>query len=171
MPQRLVYFNGEFVPEREARISIFDSSLMFGDMVFEMTRSFNQKPYKLREHLVRLFGSMRYAEIDCGLTIDQMEAATLATVDRNLPALEGFDTPARREHSPAVRLGRGSGELRVRCQGIRVLDFAIERDEVGFGHPTILPRISRRGTRSTGSIVRQHPPVGNMPPPQGASPE
>ena len=91
MSQRLVYFNGEFVPEREARISIFDSSLMFGDMVFEMTRSFNQKPYKLREHLARLYGSMRYADIDCGLTIDQMEAATLETVDRNLPVLEGCD--------------------------------------------------------------------------------
>ena len=43
MSQRLVYFNGEFIPEREARISIFDSALMFGDMVFEVTRSFSQR--------------------------------------------------------------------------------------------------------------------------------
>ena len=35
MSQRLVYFNGEFIPEYEARISIFDYALMFGDMVFE----------------------------------------------------------------------------------------------------------------------------------------
>ena len=35
MSQRLVYFNGEFIPEREARISIFDSALMFGDMVLK----------------------------------------------------------------------------------------------------------------------------------------
>ena len=41
MSQRVVYFNGDFIPEQEARISIFDSALMFGDMVFEMTRSFN----------------------------------------------------------------------------------------------------------------------------------
>jgi hypothetical protein len=41
--ERKVYLNGEFVPERDARISIFDSALMFGDMVFEMTRSFNNK--------------------------------------------------------------------------------------------------------------------------------
>ena len=40
MAKRLVYFNGEFVPEPEARISIFDCALMYGDMVFEMTRSF-----------------------------------------------------------------------------------------------------------------------------------
>ena len=39
---RLVYFNGSFVPEDEAKISIYDFALMFGDMVFEMTRSFNK---------------------------------------------------------------------------------------------------------------------------------
>ena len=39
---RLVYVNGKFVPETEAKISIYDSALMFGDMVFEMTRSFNK---------------------------------------------------------------------------------------------------------------------------------
>ena len=91
MSGRVVYFCGDFVPETEARISIFDCALMYGDMVFEMTRSFGQQPYRLREHLERLYGSMRYVGLDCGMTIDQMEAATLETVARNLPALEGFD--------------------------------------------------------------------------------
>ena len=91
MSQRLVYFNGELIPESEARISIFDCALMFGDMVFEMTRSFNQKPYRLRQHLNRLYKSMRYAEIDCGLTIDQMEDATHQTIEANLPALDNLD--------------------------------------------------------------------------------
>ena len=45
---RVVYFNGQLVPEAEARISIYDSALMFGDMVFEMTRSFGKKQFKLR---------------------------------------------------------------------------------------------------------------------------
>ncbi|MEW6749885.1 MAG: aminotransferase class IV [Candidatus Latescibacterota bacterium] len=91
MSERLVYLNGEFVPEREARISIFDCALMYGDMVFEMTRSFRQQPYRLREHLERLYASLRYVEIDCGLTIEEMEEATRRTVERNLPALEGYD--------------------------------------------------------------------------------
>jgi branched-chain amino acid aminotransferase len=91
MPQRLVYFNGSYVSERDARISIFDSALMFGDMVFEMTRSFKQKPYRLRNHLDRLYSSMKYAEIECGLSIEEMEAATGETIKRNLPALEGLD--------------------------------------------------------------------------------
>ncbi|MEN9327020.1 MAG: hypothetical protein RI943_1460, partial [Bacteroidota bacterium] len=37
---RVVFSNGIYVPEADAKISIFDSALMFGDMVFEMTRSF-----------------------------------------------------------------------------------------------------------------------------------
>ena len=91
MSKRVVYFNGEFIPEIEARVSIFDCALMYGDMVFEMTRTFKQKPYRLREHLERIYASMRYVEIDCGLTIDEMEAATHQTIERNLPALDGFD--------------------------------------------------------------------------------
>jgi branched-chain amino acid aminotransferase len=85
MSDRLVYFNGEYVPEREARVSIFDSALMFGDMAFEMTRTFAGRPFCLRDHLDRLYMSLRLLEIDCGLSIDQMEQATLDTLARNAP--------------------------------------------------------------------------------------
>ncbi|MCH2376302.1 MAG: aminotransferase class IV [Planctomycetes bacterium] len=89
MNQRVVYFNGEFVPESEARVSIFDSALMFGDMAFEMTRTFNQKTFKLREHLDRLYGSLKLLEINCGLSIDEMERLTQETLERNLPTEPG----------------------------------------------------------------------------------
>ena len=52
---RVVYLNGELVPETEAKISIYDSALMFGDMVFEITRSFKCQQFKLREHIDRLY--------------------------------------------------------------------------------------------------------------------
>lgn len=84
-PERKVYVNGVFVPEAEARISIFDSALMFGDMVFEMTRSFNGQPFRLRHHLERLYVGLRMLEIDCGMTLDEMEAATLQTIEMNRP--------------------------------------------------------------------------------------
>lgn len=91
MAQRRVYFNGEYVSEQEARVSIFDSALMFGDMVFEMTRTYRQKPFKLREHLQRAYAGLRYVGIDCGMTIDAMENATLETLAANLDALEGAE--------------------------------------------------------------------------------
>ena len=85
MSQRVVYFNGEFVPESEARVSIFDSALMFGDMAFEMTRTFGGTSFRLRDHLERLYASLKLMEIDCGLTIDEMESATEDTLERNRP--------------------------------------------------------------------------------------
>ena len=91
MAIRKVYFNGSYVSEQEARVSIFDSALMFGDMVFDMTRTYRQKPFRLRHHLERTFAGLRYLDIDCGMTIDEMEQVTLETLRINLPALEGAD--------------------------------------------------------------------------------
>ena len=91
-PQRKVYFNGSFVPESEARVSIFDSALMFGDMAFEVTRTFEGKPFRLRDHLERLYPGLKMLEIDCGLTIDEMEAATYQTIEVNRPCFpHGLD--------------------------------------------------------------------------------
>jgi len=91
MTTRKVYFNGEFVSEQEARVSIFDSALMFGDMIFDMTRTYLQKPFKLRAHLERTYAGLKYLGIDCGLTLEEMERATLQTLELNLPALNGAD--------------------------------------------------------------------------------
>ena len=80
---RKVYWNGEFVHEREARVSIYDSALMFGDMVFEMTRSFNGVQFKLREHLERLMAGVKILRIPLDMSIEQLEDACLATVEAN----------------------------------------------------------------------------------------
>ena len=61
--RRMVYFNGKLVPEHEAKISIYDSALMFGDMVFEMTRSFQKKQFKLMEHIDRLYIGLKILRI------------------------------------------------------------------------------------------------------------
>ena len=91
MSERKVYFNGEFVSEQEARVSIFDSALMFGDMVFDMTRTYRQQPFRLKEHLERTYAGLKYLEIDCGLTLEEMEWATLQTLEINLPVMDGAD--------------------------------------------------------------------------------
>ena len=88
---RVVYFNGDFVPESEARLSIYDSALMFGDMVFEMTRSFNKVQFKLRQHLERLYTSMRQVCISIPMTIDEMERAVQETIEANKSAFADDD--------------------------------------------------------------------------------
>ena len=92
MAGRVVYFSGDFVPEREANVSIFDCALMYGVMAFEMTRTFDGEPFKLGEHLDRLYGSLRLLEIDCGLSQGEMEEQTLVTLEKNRATeAEGMD--------------------------------------------------------------------------------
>jgi branched-chain amino acid aminotransferase len=100
--ERLVFMNGKFVPEKDARISIYDSALMFGDMVFEMTRSFNKKQFKLREHLERLYLGAHILHIKLPLTIDEMHDACLETIEKNEPAFEPHD-----EHRLMINVSRG----------------------------------------------------------------
>src|SRR6056300_383963 len=80
---RVVYMNGSYVQESEAVVSIYDSALMFGDMVFEMTRSFNGVQFKLKEHLERLFKSINYVQIPMEYTIEQVAQACLKTQKAN----------------------------------------------------------------------------------------
>ena len=99
---RVVYMNGTFVPEAEARISIYDSALMFGDMVFEMTRSFNKKQFKLREHLERLYSGLKILRIPLKMSIEEMEDACYRTIKANEPAFGPHD-----EHRLMINISRG----------------------------------------------------------------
>jgi branched-chain amino acid aminotransferase len=99
---RLVYFNGQMVPETEARISIYDSALMFGDMVFEMTRSFNKKQFKLREHIERLYAGIKILRIPVGMTPAEMEAACQQTIEANDHLFAADD-----EHRLMIDVSRG----------------------------------------------------------------
>jgi len=99
---RQVFINGKFVPENEAKISIYDSSLMFGDMVFDMTRSFNKKQFKLREHIERLYASMKSTEIHLDMSMDEMEKACYDTLEKNEPFFSETD-----EHRLFLNVSRG----------------------------------------------------------------
>ena len=99
---RKVYHNGSFVDEADAKISIYDSALMFGDMVFEMTRSFNKKQFKLREHLERLYASINFIRIPVQMPIEEMEDAVYRTIDVNNHLFEDYD-----EHRVMINVSRG----------------------------------------------------------------
>ena len=71
---RVVYQNGKYVDEKDAKVSIFDSALMFGDMCFEMTRSFNKEQFFLREHLERLYRGLKILQIPIEQSIEELEA-------------------------------------------------------------------------------------------------
>jgi branched-chain amino acid aminotransferase len=99
---RVVWFNGKLIPESEAKISIYDSALMFGDMVFEMTRSFNKLQFKLRKHLERLYASIKYVRIPLEISIEEMEKYCYETIEANDPCFQQDD-----EHRLLIDVSRG----------------------------------------------------------------
>jgi branched-chain amino acid aminotransferase len=85
--QRVVYLNGTILAESEAVLPFRDRGVKYGDAVFDTTRTFGHRIFKLREHLERLYRSLRYVRIDPGLSLDEMAAITEDVVARNLPLI------------------------------------------------------------------------------------
>jgi len=79
----IVYLNGEYIEESEAKISIYDRGFMWGDAVYDAGRTFNHLPFNLKEHTDRLFRSLRYAQIDPLLTPQEVCDITLEVIKRN----------------------------------------------------------------------------------------
>ena len=79
----VIYINGEFVPKAEAKVSVFDHGLLYGDGVFEGIRSYGGRVFKLDEHLQRLYDSARAIMLEIPVSIEEMEATVLETLRRN----------------------------------------------------------------------------------------
>ncbi len=131
---RMVYFNGEIIKEKDAKLSIYDSSLMFGDMVFEMTRSFNKTHFLLDKHIERLFKSANYLEIPITLSQIEMrkECEKLADINDKF-----FDTDD--EHRLMINVSRGllslyDGKVDVESgSNIIIADFPLKWTVAGMG--------------------------------------
>lgn len=79
----LIYLDGEFLPPDEAKISVFDHGLLYGDGVFEGIRCYNGYVFKLDEHLERLYDSAKSLMLTIPIPIDELEQAVLETLRRN----------------------------------------------------------------------------------------
>ena len=99
---RKVFLNNSFVDEVDAKISIYDSALMFGDMVFEMTRSFNKKQFKLKEHIERLFSGIKILRIPIQYSKEQLIEICEETVKVNDHLFKDTD-----EHRLMINVSRG----------------------------------------------------------------
>lgn len=79
----VIYFDGQFVDQEEAKVSVFDHGLLYGDGVFEGIRAYHGRVFKLKEHIARLFESARHIALDPGLTREEMMEVVLETCRRN----------------------------------------------------------------------------------------
>ena len=83
MEELLVYMNGKFVPESEARISVFDRGFLYGDGVFEGIRAYNGRVFRLYEHIDRLYDCARVIDLQIPISKEEFAEAILETLRRN----------------------------------------------------------------------------------------
>lgn len=130
MTEKIVYLNGSFVPESEAKVSVLDSGFNAGDGVYDVTRSFRHKLFRMRQHTERLFRSLRYTRIDCGLELDEMERVTAELFARNLPLLaQDEEVAVWQVVSRGLRSSRGNraagkATVAIYCVSIAFEEFA-----------------------------------------------
>lgn len=91
MNERIVYINGRMVPESRATISVFDRSVQWGDAVYDAARTFNHRPFKVHEHIERLYRSCQYTRMPIKLSPEEMEKHTLEVIDHNMRLLSPKD--------------------------------------------------------------------------------
>ena len=83
MNERVVYHTGKWIPVSKAGIHIYDSQSFFGDGIFEMVRTFNQKYFILDEHIDRLFRSADYLHMSINYTKQEIINLCEETLERN----------------------------------------------------------------------------------------
>lgn len=78
-----IYMSGKLVPEREAKVSVFDHGLLYGDGVFEGIRSYNGRVFMLKDHIDRLYRSAKAIALEIPMTRAQMAEAVVTTCRAN----------------------------------------------------------------------------------------
>lgn len=80
---RKIYINGKFVDKKDAKISIFDHGLLYGDGVFEGIRSYDGLVFRLKKHIDRLYGSAAAIRLKIAINKKEMIEAVIKTLKKN----------------------------------------------------------------------------------------
>ena len=101
----LIYVNGEFVPEVEAKISVFDHGLLYGDGIFEGIRAYHNSVFLLSEHINCLYDSAQAINLTIPMSKEEMAEVVVETCRRNKMS----DAYIR------LLITRGKGDLGLFC--------------------------------------------------------
>lgn len=83
MSQRIIYLDGNYVREEEAKISVFDHGVLYGDGVFEGIRVYNGRVFKCEEHINRLYNAAKAIMLEIPMSKEEMTEVLLETCRRN----------------------------------------------------------------------------------------
>ena len=104
--QRIAYYNGDYLPENEVRIPFRDHGFLYGDGVFDMTRTFGGSIFKLPEHVARLRRSLKAVKIDPGLSDAEIVEISEEVFRRNAHFLD-----ETKDFWLAQRISRGLSKI------------------------------------------------------------
>ncbi|HTL59216.1 MAG TPA: aminodeoxychorismate lyase [Candidatus Limnocylindrales bacterium] len=124
----IVFLNGQFVPEEQATVSVFDRGFLYGDGLFETMLVANGKPFRWHQHLSRFLGGAHFLKLQLPFTIEQLAASADELIRRNNIS-EGI---------LRLTLSRGKGP---RGYSIRAAD-----------HPTVVISLHPSPNRNAGSV-------------------
>jgi branched-chain amino acid aminotransferase len=78
-----VYIDGKFYNERDAKVSVFDHGLLYGDGIFEGIRAYNGRVFRLKEHIDRLFYSAKAILLTIPMSAEKISAAVVESCRQN----------------------------------------------------------------------------------------
>ena len=83
MAEYTAYFNGDWVPWEQVKIDPMDKGFLVADCVYDAGRTFDGKIYRLKDHIDRLYRSLKFIRLDPGLTPEEMTDITEEAIQRN----------------------------------------------------------------------------------------
>ena len=154
--ERVVYLNGEVVPESEARLPIRDRGFVYGDAVFDTERTFGHKIFKLDEHLDRFFQSLKYMRLESPLTKQQFADVTMQVLEANLPLIDTDD-----DYWVTQRVTRGvpTGDQPPQPSTIVECTPLPFRQRAGYyrdGIPVVVPSVRRTPPEAVSPRAKMH---------------
>lgn len=102
-----IYIDGKLYPKEEAKISVYDHGLLYGDGVFEGIRVYRKGIFKLDEHLQRLYDSAKFIQLEIPMTFEEMRKTLIDVVRINLEEENIEDAYIR------LLVTRGVGDLGI----------------------------------------------------------
>ncbi len=142
--ERVVYIDGEIVPESQGKISFRDQGFTHGDAVFDTTRTFGGRIFKLGGHLDRFYNSLKYMRIDPGMTKEKMADLTMQVLDTNKPLLgENDDYWVTQRVTRGVPGGPGEPSRHSVIIECTPLPFVARAKYYRDGLPVVTPSIRR----------------------------
>ena len=153
--ERVIYLNGKIVPESQGQISIHDLGFVYGDAVFDTTRTFGGKIFRLKEHIDRFYNSLKYMRLDPGLPKERMTELTMEVLGANLPLLgENDDYWVTQRVTRGVRSNdETKPTVIIQCTP---LPFAARARYYRDGLPVIVPSVRRTPPESVSPRAKVH---------------